>query len=83
MSKVLVCYDIQKENRRAKVRKISKQKGQHHQLSVFLLEESPVKNLLQTLEVFVDKKVDRLLIAKLKGEVINLGKPYETFNWRF
>ena len=83
MSKVLVCYDIEKENRRAKVRRISKRKGQHHQLSVFLIEESPIKNLSQTLEAFIVEEVDRLLVARLKGEKIGLGKPYETFKWRF
>ncbi|HIQ48342.1 MAG TPA: CRISPR-associated endonuclease Cas2 [Aquifex aeolicus] len=60
MSKVLVCYDIKKESRRAKVRKISKKSGQHHQLSVFLIKESPVKNILQALEVFVEQEVDSL-----------------------
>jgi len=55
-----VCYDIKKESRRAKVRKISKKSGQHHQLSVFLIRESPVKNILQALEVFVEQEVDSL-----------------------
>ncbi len=83
MSRILISYDIREEKRRAKVRKISKNRGEHHQLSVFLVREGTVKNIFDLLGVFIEEEVDRLLVAKLKGEEITLGGPYETFRWRF
>jgi len=82
MNKVLICYDIKEEKRRAKIRKLSKARGQHHQLSIFLIHEGSIRNISEALGAFVEQEVDRLLVAKLRGKELKLGKPYETYKWR-
>ena len=81
MKKFLVAYDISEEDRRRKVRKFSKSTGQHHQLSVFFVEVSSFQDLDLKLKEYIKEEVDRLVIAKVKGEIKYLGKPYESFGW--
>ena len=81
MGKFLVSYDISEEQRREKVRKISKSTGQHHQFSVFLIDAPSFQDIDEKLKEFIKEEVDRLVIAKIKGKIHYLGKPYESFKW--
>jgi len=81
MGKVVVCYDVKTEKRRSKVRKLAKARGEHHQRSVFLVYEGPIRNLSEALGAFIEEEVDRLLIAPLRGKAFYLGKPFERFRW--
>ena len=77
----ILCYDVKEEKRRGKVRKVSKSYGQHHQLSVFLINANSLSEILQKVENLIEEEYDRLLIAEVRGEVLYVGKPYEEINW--
>ncbi len=77
----VLCYDIKEEKRRGKVRKISKSFGQHHQLSVFLINANSLSEILHEIDKLIEEEYDRLLIAEVHGDILYLGRPYEEINW--
>ena len=79
--KFVLCYDVGEEKRRGKIRRASKARGQHHQLSIFLIEADDISEILQAVEKLIKEEYDRLLIAEISGDILYLGKPYEEINW--
>jgi len=73
----VVAYDLSDERRRSKVRTLSKASGEHHQLSVFLLQAESLEEVITKLGPLVEHETERLLVARVRGKVLKVGRAFE------